>query len=260
MSVQSVDRALDILGLFSPACPRLGITEMSRALNLAKPTIHGLVRTLADRGFLVQDAETRKYSLGLKIHEMGAVLYSTLKINQVGAPLAQALAKSLSITVRIAIWDHDTALITLNLFPESSTVYYHQFGPRVPAHCSSIGKAILAHMPEGFLEDYLEKHELVPLTSKTITDKDELLKDIEQTRARGYALDDEECIGGLGCMGAPIFDNTGIPAGSLSVSGSPGLVLGEKKQYFARELTATAQQISTYMGWHPPAGGGPSLA
>ncbi len=251
MSVQSVDRALDILGLFSSSSPRLGITEMSKALGLAKPTVHGLVRTLVLRNFLSQDPETKKYSLGLKIHEMSAVLASTLKINQVGGALAQALAKSLSLAARIAIWDQESVLITLNLFPESTTVHYQQFGPRVPAYCSSIGKTILAHLPEDELISYLETHELTALTQNTITDKEKFLQDIEEARSKGYALDVEECIMGLACIGAPIFDFTGRPTGSLSISGSPESVFGDDLGNIARELMQTASQISTFLGWHP---------
>ena len=82
MAIQSVQRAMKILGLFSIAKPRLGITEISNALGLHKATIQGLVRTLFEEGFLAQDPETKKYALGLKIYEMGVVLAGTLEINQ----------------------------------------------------------------------------------------------------------------------------------------------------------------------------------
>ena len=81
MGIQSVHRALDILSLFSAAQPRLGITEMSNVLGLPKATVHGLVRTLVQRGFLYQDIETRKYRLGLTIYELGTILAGTLKSN-----------------------------------------------------------------------------------------------------------------------------------------------------------------------------------
>ncbi|MBI9076068.1 MAG: IclR family transcriptional regulator [Desulfatibacillum sp.] len=251
MSVQSVDRALEILALFTTASPRLGITDISKAMGLAKPTVHGLVRTLASHGFLAQDQESKKYSLGLKIHEMGTILAGSLRINQVGGGPAQMLTKSTGLATRLAIWDQGTALVTLLLFPESVNVMYHQIGPRISAYCSSLGKAILAYMPPIAIEDYLDHQPLTSMTPTTITTREGFLKDLEATRARGYSLDLEECISGMSCIGAPIFNYAGAPVGSLSISGSPDQVMGERKPGLIRELILTAQQISSYMGWRP---------
>ena len=251
MSVQSVDRALEILSLFSTSSPRLGITEISRAMELPKPTVHGLVRTLASHGFLSQDQESKKYSLGLKIHEMGAILAGSLRINQVGGGPAQTLSKSTGLAVRLAIWDKASVLATMLLFPEPVSVLYHQIGPRIHAHCSALGKAILAFLPAPELQDYMTACLLPPMTQNTVTSKKELLKDLEAVRSRGYSLDREECISGMACIGAPIYDFAGAPVGSISISGLPDQVLGDQMQPLARELVLTAHQISSFMGWRP---------
>ena len=94
MSIQSVDRALQILALFSHRSPVLGVTEISRALGLSKGTVHGLIRTLLQQGFLQQDLPSRKYRLGLKIYELGIILAGTLEINQKGGRFDQPVGKS----------------------------------------------------------------------------------------------------------------------------------------------------------------------
>ncbi|ACL04675.1 Transcriptional regulator, IclR family [Desulfatibacillum aliphaticivorans] len=251
MSVQSVDRALEILSLFSTTSPRLGITDISKAMGLPKPTVHGLVRTLTSHGFLAQDPESKKYSLGLKIHEMGTILAGSLRINQVGGSPAQMLTRSTGLATRLGIWDQQAVLVTLLLFPDTVNVLYHHIGPRIQAYCSSLGKAILAYLPRQEVEDYLGKHPLTPITMTTITNRKDLLKDLESTRARGYALDREECISGMSCIGAPIFNYAGAPVGSISISGPPDQVLGDRTAALARELLLTAQQISSFMGWRP---------
>ena len=251
MSVQSVDRALEILSLFSTTSPRLGITEISKAMGLPKPTVHGLVRTLTSHGFLAQDQDSKKYSLGLKIHEMGTILAGSLRINQVGGGPAQMLTRSTGLATRLAIWDQNSALVTLLLFPESVNVLYHQIGPRIQAYCSSLGKAILAYLPFQEVEQYLVVQPLTPLTKATITTREDFLEDLAATRARGYSLDREECISGMSCIGAPIYDYAGTPVGSISISGSPDQVLGDRQPVLARELILTAQQISSFMGWRP---------
>src|SRR4030042_447465 len=97
IGIQSVNRAIAILSLFTPRRPRLGITEISRMLNLPKATIYGLAHTLLKAGFLQQDPETRKYQLGLKIYEMGIILAGNFEINQKAIGPANKLAKSVSL-------------------------------------------------------------------------------------------------------------------------------------------------------------------
>lgn len=253
MGIQSVHRALDILSLFSAAQPRLGITEMSNVLGLPKATVHGLVRTLVQRGFLYQDIETRKYRLGLTIYELGTILAGTLKINQVGAGPAHRLAQNTRQMVRVAIWDQDAILVTLNLFPQSQAVRFHQLGPRVPAYCSALGKAILAWLTTEDLAGYLKRTHLSEYTAHTITDRKRLLQDLEQTRRRGYAVDREECLVGLACIGAPVFDHTGRPTASISISGAPELLQDKQLSSIVLELIDAAREISRSMGYLPEA-------
>ncbi len=152
MAIQSVKRALGILSLFSPTTSRLSIKEISELMDLPKPTVHGLVKTLFEDGFLMQDDDTRKYSLGLSIYELGTYLSSSLKINQLGATPVQRLAKNIGLMTRIALWDAPMALVTLNLFPDMDTPQFQQLGPKVPAYCTAIGKAVLFTLTEDKLK------------------------------------------------------------------------------------------------------------
>ncbi|MFP4453691.1 MAG: IclR family transcriptional regulator, partial [Desulfobacterales bacterium] len=114
MSVQAVERALKILTLFSHRQPVLGISELSRMMDLPKGTVHGLIRTLVKHGFLKQDEQTRKYRLGLKIHELGIVLSGTLELNQKAAGPCHQLSRRTGLLSRIGIWDGGSVVITLN--------------------------------------------------------------------------------------------------------------------------------------------------
>jgi DNA-binding IclR family transcriptional regulator len=251
MSVQSVHRAIDILSLFSASRPRLGVTEISRLLSLSKPTVHGLVRTLVDRGFMQQDPDTRKYMLGLNIYELGAILSGTLRINQVGAGPAHQLAKDTRTTGRIAIRDQDTVLVTLTLYPQFPSVFFQPLGPRVPAYCSGIGKAVLSGFTQAELAGYLERTALLPFTPNTLTDKARLREDIQQTRRRGYAVDRQEHLVGLSCIGAPVFDVEGRVFASISLSGRPERFSPEKESDMAKKLMQTAAEVSRAMGYAP---------
>jgi len=253
LGIQSVNRAITILSLFSHRRPRLGITEISRILNLPKGTVHGLVRTLLNAGFLQQDPATRKYQLGLKLYEMGITLAVNLEINQKAVGLANKLAKSVSLVSRIAIWDGDSALITLNVDPRSNSLFVHQIGPRIPAYCSSVGKAILAFLNNEELNAYLSRTELIPYTPKTITQKERLLNELEETRQRGYSIDQEETTLGLVCIGAPIFGKGGHLEASISLSGDPGRFRKKQLKGLCEKLIKTAGEISRSMGYFPEA-------
>jgi len=249
MTIQSVNRALDILFLFTNTQPRLGITEISKLLGLTKPTVHGLVQTLAKRGFLHQDPETRKYSLGLKIYELGSILSSTLKINRVGEGPAYRLANSTNHMVRMAIWDQNEILVTFNGIPGHHTGKYQQLGPRVPAYCSASGKAVLSKLSRKNLSRYLKETKLTPYTSKTITKTASLVKELEKARTKGYAEDHEEYLPGLFCISSAILDRSGTPYAAISVSGGINFFSNPHLDDIAQNMIETAAEISRSMGY-----------
>ncbi len=251
MSVQSVERALKILTLFSHRQPVLGISDLSRMMDLPKGTVHGLTRTLVEHGFLKQDEQTRKYRLGLKIHELGIILSGTLELNQKAAGSCHQLSKRTGQLSRIGIWDGGSVVITLNTHPQPMPILPHQVGPRIHAYCSGIGKAILAFLSEQRLNRYLEKTTLTAFTPSTITSKKRLIEDLEATRARGYSMDYEEAVQGLGCIGAPIFDRQGVVTGAISLSGSVNQVPGDNPEILAGEILSTAFEISHFLGYLP---------
>lgn len=254
MAIQSVQRALSILTLFSTENPRLGITEISRFMSLPKPTIHGIVQTLVEQGFLNQDPETKKYSLGLKIYELGLFLSGTLQINQVSGPTAQRLSKETGYMTRVALWDRDMVLITLNLFPTiDDTFLFRQLGlgPRVPAYSSAVGKAILSTFSEEDLDEYIERTELEPLTPNTITTADMLKKDLDIAREKGVAQECEEFINGISCISAPVFDSNGKGISALSISGAPDLLSDPKIDNMKKKLKQYSSEISLGMGCPP---------
>ncbi len=248
--IQSIQRAIRILSLFSLSKPRLGISEISRTLDLHKATVQNLVQTLAREGFLRQDKETRKYQLGLKIYELGVILAGTLEVNQKASTLAHQLAIQTQHLVRIGILDEDSVLTTLDAYPRSQPFIFRQFGPRVPLYCTALGKALLAFLDQRKINDYLKKVQLIPYTPITITQKKHLLKEIEETRERGYSINREEHFLGRAAVGAPIFGQEGFPAASICLVADPNYILREGRvEKIAKEVMKTSFEISQLMGF-----------
>jgi DNA-binding IclR family transcriptional regulator len=243
---------MQILSLFSIRKTDLGVSEVSRELKLPKATVHGLLRTLVDEGFVNHDASTRRYCLGLRIYELGIIMSGTLEINQKASGPAHQLSRQTKMISRVAIWDGDSVVITLTEHPRPRAALPHQIGPRVNAYCTAVGKAVLAFLDKGLLEAYLERTRLEAVTPSTIMSRKQLLKDLDETRYRGYSLDREEAIKGMGCLGAPIWDKDDRLAGAISLSGQAKRILGDQMDDFAGELLRTAADISRYMGFSPP--------
>lgn len=251
MTVQSVARALKILSLFNHRRAALGISDISRLMELPKGTVHGLTRTLVASGFLHQDRQTRKYRLGLKIHELGIVLASTLELNQKASGPCHQLSQRTQAVVRLGIWDGDSVVITLIHHPNPYPVLPYQVGPRIHAYCSAVGKAILSHLEERKLKEYLAGIRLTAYTVNTITVKKKFIEELKQVKKSGYAYDREEAVQGMGCIGAPIFDSTAEVAGALSLSGPVHHVFGKQKETLTQALLSTAAEISQYLGFYP---------
>jgi DNA-binding IclR family transcriptional regulator len=218
-------------------------------MNLPKGTVHGFVRTLSKMGYLQQDPTTRKYGLGLKIYELGAILADSLEINGKAAGPVRRLVNRTRLTSRIAVWDGDSILLTLNIDSRYHDSFVKQIGPRIPAYSSAAGKAFLAFLDRKELNTYFDRTELIPHTPNTITQKKKLMGELEEIRRRGYSEDREESTPGLACVGAPIFGRDGKLEAAISLSGDADRILGKQKKELVDLLVKTAREISRSMGF-----------
>ena len=250
MSIQSVSRALSILTLFSAAKTHLGISEIGKALNLTNPTVHGLVRTLQENGFLSQDPHTKKYCLGIRNYEIGHYFLGASRVYQVGAVATHRLAQNTGLNTRLAMRDGDSVVVILQVYSRPERFRYFAVGPRIPNYCTSLGKAILAWLLPDQLSDYLERTRLTPYTPRTITDRKRLLEDLEQARMRGYSVDREEVVPSLVCAAAPIFDQSGEPIAAVSISSGNDLLGLDNISELTDELIQASTEISHSLGYH----------
>jgi IclR family KDG regulon transcriptional repressor len=245
--IQSVGRALQVLNLFSLNNPHLGITQISQQLGLHKGTVQGLVRTLTNAGFLQRDGETRRYHLGLRIYELGVILAGSLEINQKASAPAQNLAMQTQHLVRIAILDGDSVLVTLDAYPAPQPFLTWQFGPRAPIYCTALGKALYAFLSRQEIEGYLKRVKFIPYTPNTITKKEKFVRELGETRKRGYSINRGENLAARGAIGVPIFGSEQRPVAAMSLVGDPTYILGKRRESLAGKIMKTALEISLLM-------------
>ena len=253
MRIQSLERAISILNLFRSTRNSLGISEMAKVLNLAKTTVHGLVSTLEINGFLKKDASTRKYRLGFALFELGTIQAADLEINQRAFYPLHELSNETNRLCRVAIWDRESVVVTMNVQPQGHEITARQFGPRLPGYCTALGKAILANMPESELNAYLDEINLIAYTPNTIKDRQLLAEDLSQARARGYSISRMEILPHQAGLGAPVLDISGRTMGAISTRLNVEDLDTDFKTTTASHLMRTAHQISMDMGYQPSA-------
>jgi len=251
MLIQSIQRALGIMNLFTIATPRLGLTEISHTLGIHKATTQGLVRTLLSEGYLEQDPDTKKYCLGLKIYELGVVLAGSLEINQKAVDPAHRLSLDTQLMVRVCLLDGWEGITTLDVYPRTQPFLVRQLGVRFPLYCTAMGKALLAFLTPKEIEEYLDQVEFFSFTPKTVLNKDDLLKELEQVRRLGYSINREEHLQARAAIGAPIFNANCRPVASTSLVGDPKRILGKELDSLAKKIVSMAIEVSQSMGFYP---------
>ena len=197
----------------------LSIAEIAIRAGIARPTAYRLVQTLAGGGHLVQDPVDGRLSIGFAVLPLAASLLDRNRLRLEALPHLHALAQQTGERVNLGILHRDQVLYLAGVEKPSLPTIYSRFGKNAPAHCSSLGKAILAHMGESEVAALLEAKSLAAATPATITSYPRLLEDLAETRRRGYAIDNAEHVPGSYCVGAAVFNAANQPIGAISLSG-----------------------------------------
>ncbi|MFZ5945563.1 MAG: IclR family transcriptional regulator [Bacillota bacterium] len=244
--VQSVDRALTILEVFD-GNDELGVTEISKRIDLNKSTTYGLLSTLYEKGY-IDKRPNGKYCLGLKLLELGQYVQNRLDIRNIARPLLEELCGKYEETIHLVLFNRSEAYYVDKVESARSIVNITQVGKKVSFHASSVGKAILAYMPKEFQEAELS----LPLhryTPYTITCPEKLREHLGKVREKGYALDMEEIELGIRCIGVPIRNYTGEIIGAFSCSAPSTRVSSEKLTEIIEAVKDTALKISRNLGY-----------
>ena len=216
--VKSLAKAMHLLECFSSQKPEIGITEIARVLDLQKSTVHNIISTFEDLGYISQNNETGKYYLGVKLLQFSYIINNHIGIRKYFLPYMKQIANELHETVFLGIPYEMEVLYIECIYPDESNGGRSILGERAPMYCTGLGKAMLAYLPSDRQEACV-KQSFVQFTETTIHTKEELLKDIEQTRKRGFAIDNMEHEYGVTCVGVPILGNDNRVVAALSISG-----------------------------------------
>lgn len=238
-SVQSVERAAELLELLADAGGEAALSELAVATGLPLPTIHRLMRTLLSRGY-VRQLPSRRYALGPRLIRLGESAG-----RQFGAdarPFLGQVAAELSESANLAMIDRDMVVYVAQASSGQSMRMFTEVGRRVYTHCTGVGKAVLAQLADDVVREIMRRVGMPAATERSITDVETLLTDLAAIRERGYAIDDGEQEIGVRCYAVPV---PGAPTPTaLSVSGPDSRVTDAFGERAVPLLQRRAEEIS----------------
>jgi DNA-binding IclR family transcriptional regulator len=215
-AVKSLVKVVSILEAFSTSRRSMSLAEISAATGFPRSTTHRLAASLRDVGLLDQDGHRDRYRLGIKLFELGNTVLANMDLHREARPVVDALSQVSGHLVHLAVFDGQQAIVIHRVSADSGTPL--TLIEAAPAHCTSVGKAILAFQPAAKI-DAIIAGGLKRFTDSTITDGRRLKSALKLIRARGYAVDEGEHQPGIRCVGAPIHDRAGRVIAGLSASG-----------------------------------------
>jgi DNA-binding IclR family transcriptional regulator len=245
----SVERALAMLEMVAQESEGLSNAEISRKLNIPKSSASYILRTLEGRSYVTRDGESGKYRVGLKILSLSRGALSGLDVRGIALPIMRRLMTQTGLTCHLAILDGPDAVYIEKVEPEGFIRMDTWVGRRMRVHATSVGKALVAYIPQEALEQILHKSGMERRTRKTIVTVPRLLKELEKVRAQGYAVDDEENNLGARCVAAPVFGDRGAIEAALGLSGTTQQVSAHTMPRIVEALKDAARHISMGMGY-----------
>lgn len=250
--IEALRRGLEILSLFSPERASLSLSQIVELLQLNKSTTYRVLSTLESVGYLEQDKTTRHYRPGLRVLQLGFTAIHTLELRQIARPYLEKLSLELGETVSLAVLDGFRTIYVDRIRNQTIVGVVLGVGSSLPAHCTALGKVLLAGLPLDELNQLLMTHELNAYTPKTLTTKKSLIAELAKVRAQGYAIGDEELASALRATAAPVHDFSQKTVAAVNVTGTTLRITHDRlKKEIIPALINITNQISTALGYFP---------
>jgi DNA-binding IclR family transcriptional regulator len=244
----TVLKSLDLLECLANSEKPLTAPQIAKRCGVSRPTAYRLLATLQSRGYVTN--KEHAYSLGTKILSLGRVILESMDLANEAYPYLRHLNQISGETTYVSILD-DSEILYINKVESSQQIRTNcTIGTRNPLYCTSMGKSILAFLPDEERDALLNQVELRPFTEKTIVDKALLLEMLDMVRQHGYAVDDCEIEDNVNCLGAPIFNHMGYPFAAMSISGPSFRMSPEKIAEFIPHLLEATQRLAERFGYH----------
>jgi IclR family KDG regulon transcriptional repressor len=248
MNNQSVYKTFEIIEYLSHHQGNVGLRDLAREVDMPPSTVHRFMASLKDLGYVWQEPKTSKYRLGMKFAWLGSKVLENVQVADLTRPYMEELTADTNETTHLAILDGLEFVYVAKIDGNQAVNMRSRVGHRGALHSTAIGKVFLAYSTQQERSAILQQLDLSPRTKNTIVDKGDLIRQLEEIRDQGYAIDDEENEIGILCVGAPIFDHRGVCAAALSLSGWKVTMTSKRMTGLANDLKLTTAKISVELG------------
>lgn len=248
-TVPALERGLGVLEAVAKSKNGLTFSQLARSLDFPKSSVHCLLVTFERLGYLHRSKSTGRYVCGTQLVRLANLALEGFAIRDEAAPLLRGLAERTGLTAHLAILEGNEAMLVAKVSLIGGQHVPTWVGKRIDVHCTSLGKSLIAYLPESQVDDIVRQKGLLRHNENTISSAKKLKDDLIATRVRGYAIDDEEEEIGMRCVGVPVFRSSGRVIAAVSVSGRIEDIDVETCPDILAALRDTAQALSRSVDW-----------
>lgn len=242
--IRVLEKTFRILDLFDERGKELTAADIREQVGLNRATTFRILRQLEEAGYLDRSPESSKFRLGFKFFCLGSLVDGATEIRTVARPFLEELVKACDETVHLVVLKKGEALYLDKIEGNKAVRVVSRVGMKLPAHCSGVGKVLLASLSDHQLKKVVKKRGLPRFTDNTITDLERLREELARVRNQGYAIDNEEIEIGLKCVAAPIRDGNGDVIAAISISGPRERFQGRDLDRLIAMVKQAAQRIT----------------
>ena len=247
--VQSLERAFGLLEAIARARGGIGLAELSKTVGLHNSTTFHLVKTMVALGYIRQDRDKR-YRIGRSLFALAAGSLDEVELVSLATPALEDLTEATGESGHFAVRSGDSVVVIAKTSGSGAFQLTNRAGVTRPAHGTALGKVLLAALTPAQLDRFLQNHELVALTPKTITEPEQLRQEIQEVARTGVAYDDGEFNAEVRCVAVPVHDFTGQVVGALGISGPIWRLSIPVLQKQTALVRAAARRLSAELGHH----------
>jgi DNA-binding IclR family transcriptional regulator len=248
VGVQALGRAFAILEEVARHREGIGLAELSKRVGLHNSTTFHLAKTMVSLGYIRQEKDSKRYRIGRPLFALAASALDEIEMVNVATPILEDLSRKTGESSHFAVRMGDAVVVIARTGGPGAFQLTDRVGVVRPAHCTALGKVILASLRDDQLERFLERAELKPSTEKSITEIPLLLREVEEIRRSGIAIDDGEFNVEVRCLAVPVKDFTGQIIGALGISCPVWRLSIQALRSRAKIVQAAADRLSAEFG------------
>ena len=248
--VGSIAKGMNVFSFIVNSNRAVGITQIVRGLNLSIGAVQRATNTLQKLGYLRKDENTQGYVLGHKAWGLGLAIVKDIDLKHIAHPYLEGLSREIGETVNLAILEGIEIVYVDRIKTEQIININLSIGSKLPVYCTSMGKSLLAFLPEDELLDLLDEVDMKPITQNTIKEKDKLLEELQKVRERGFSVNNRELDIGLRSVAAPVRDESGRVVAAVNIAvPSSRITLEDLRKRLAKKVIDVTRVISEALGY-----------